>query len=367
MNTGKKLVLAIPNLYKGGAEYQVFELCKGLVARNITPIVISFYSREATQGAHYYDAIEELGVEIHTLFDKHVTGRELFFAYLKFLRRLQPDILQSFLSANTYSALCALVCKTSLFLGIRNKIDLSKSKAILFRMLDWRVAGYIANSQMTAEHFCDQIGASAEKRHCIYNGIDTARMESLPDRVLIRSQLGISPDARVFVTVSNMHFKNKGHRELLSVWQQHVLSHPKDVLVLIGGGKLQKDFEAENENCIRAGNLLFLGMQENPLPFVNAADVYVSPSYIEGFSNSIAEAVLLGKAVIATRVGGTPELLDGGNRGVLIEAGDTEALRIAMDQNHEALSQTAIDSMRSMVSLDHLAQEYLQIWGMWDV
>ena len=359
-------LLVIPDLYKGGAEYQLFELCKSLIKHGIEPQVLTFYSAESLDQIGYYTHMKELGIQVDSLMPTQKTGVSILRKLRSYIRAKRPHVIQSFLSANYYLPFAALGTNARLYLGIRNHIDLGSVKKTVLRAFDWRIQGYIANTKLTGDHFCDQIGAIPEKRHCIYNGIDTARLDSLPDREQVRADLGIVQEARVFVTVSNMHFTFKGHRELLSAWQKHIESHPNDVLILIGGGKLQKDYEAQYADCVRAGNLLFLGMQENPLPYVNAADVYVSPSYIEGFSNSIAEAVLLGKSVIATRVGGTPELLGNGSRGTLIEARDTEALQVAMEQKHLPLTQDTIDSMKKMVSLDHLAQEYLQIWGLAD-
>lgn len=99
-------------------------------------------------------------------------------------------------------------------------------------------------------------------------------------------------------------------------------------LWIIGDGP-----EAEAFKQQAAGNthISFKGFQEDALPFLAACDVFVHPSYHEGFSISIVEAALLGKPLIACNVGGNPEIVHDDQNGLLVPAKDSEALREAME------------------------------------
>jgi glycosyltransferase involved in cell wall biosynthesis len=80
-----------------------------------------------------------------------------------------------------------------------------------------------------------------------------------------------------------------------------------------------------------AGRVIFLGAQDNVAELLNAFDVFVLPSLTEGMSNTILEAMATGLPVLATRVGGNPELVEDRVTGMLFTPGDAEKLAAQMD------------------------------------
>lgn len=119
----------------------------------------------------------------------------------------------------------------------------------------------------------------------------------------------------------------KGIGELVKAFQK--LSHDDNGdyrLWLIGDGPDEAEFRKEAGNN---PNIVFFGHSDQPLTFLAASDVFVQPTYNEAFSLSLAEAAMIGRPMIATDVGGNPELVNESN-GLLVPVQDVEALYEAM-------------------------------------
>jgi glycosyltransferase involved in cell wall biosynthesis len=119
----------------------------------------------------------------------------------------------------------------------------------------------------------------------------------------------------------------KGLGELISAFSKLRAKHDDVRLWLAGDGPEAKRFRAQASSI---PDVAFLGQLDNPLPQVAAADIFVHPSYHEGFSISLVEAAMLGKPIVACDVGGNPEIVSHQQTGLLIPAKDSEALLQAM-------------------------------------
>lgn len=96
-------------------------------------------------------------------------------------------------------------------------------------------------------------------------------------------------------------------------------------LVLVGDGEERSNLTALAKR-LNAGNVTFVGQQNNPYPFMKLADLYVCSSRCEGFNLTVAEALVLGKPVLSTMCAGPCEILDNGKYGMLVE-NNTQSIR----------------------------------------
>lgn len=158
------------------------------------------------------------------------------------------------------------------------------------------------------------------KFEVIHNGVNTTKpvpvKRSLADK-----------DSIIFVATSRL-VAAKGIRELVEAFRE--LDETANVrLWLIGDGQGAGEFK-----LVAKGNphTSFYGHQDKPLNYIAAADVFVHPSYHEGFSLSLVEAAMLGKPVIACDVGGNPEIIKDTVNGLLVPARDSKALENAMSK-----------------------------------
>lgn len=121
---------------------------------------------------------------------------------------------------------------------------------------------------------------------------------------------------------------DKGIGEAIEAFSRFHSIHKSSQLVLLGDGPDRKKFERQARNL----PVVFRGHRSNPLPEIAATDIYLHPTYHEGFSVSLVEASMLGMPIIATNVGGNPEIVHNNYTGLLIPARNSDALYNAMEQ-----------------------------------
>jgi glycosyltransferase involved in cell wall biosynthesis len=108
-------------------------------------------------------------------------------------------------------------------------------------------------------------------------------------------------------------------------------THPNALLLLAGDGSQRARLEAR-----RIAEARFLDPTSDPLPLLQAADCFVLPSHSEGLSNALLEAMACGLACVATRIGGTVDLMRHADQGLLVEPGDSAALAEALGRALDA-------------------------------
>ncbi len=118
----------------------------------------------------------------------------------------------------------------------------------------------------------------------------------------------------------------KGHRFLLEAMPEILRRWPKARLLVIGRGELEVVLKEQVERLAIGANVHFLGMRPDVPRLLSLLDVFVLPSLSEGLSLALLEAMASGKPVVATRVGGNPELIDHGKTGFLIQPEDEKDL-----------------------------------------
>jgi glycosyltransferase involved in cell wall biosynthesis len=178
-----------------------------------------------------------------------------------------------------------------------------------------------------------QAGISSRRMRVIHNGVDTARFAPRPEiRFDIRKKLDLPADSFVIGTVGRV-VPIKDHATLLKA-ARVLAARDVDVRVLLAGSgpelaALQDFVEACPE---LAGRVTFLGACENIPEVLNALDVFVLPSISEGMSNTLLEAMASGLPVVATRAGGSPELVEEGRSGWLFTPGNVAELADRLEQ-----------------------------------
>jgi glycosyltransferase involved in cell wall biosynthesis len=140
----------------------------------------------------------------------------------------------------------------------------------------------------------------------------------------VRDELGIG-DGPVLVTVANF-FAAKGHRYLIDAMPAILRRHPRATLVLVGSGPLLDDVRAQVRRLGIVDRVVLAGSRPRVEPLLSLADLVVLPSVSEGLPVVVLETLGLGKPLVATRVGGIPDVVADGTSGVLVPPSDPEAL-----------------------------------------
>lgn len=170
------------------------------------------------------------------------------------------------------------------------------------------------------------------------NGVDTSHFDPklVEDKNSIRAQYGIRKESFVFLFVGRIS-REKGIEELVEAVQKldATYKHLFDVkLVLVG--KFEKSYGSlsqELEEFLEASSLVkMMGRFDDVRPFYKLADVFVLPSYREGFPNAVLEASSMQIPSIVSDINGCNEIIQDGTNGLLVPKKDSEALYSAMEQ-----------------------------------
>jgi glycosyltransferase involved in cell wall biosynthesis len=197
-----------------------------------------------------------------------------------------------------------------------------------------RLLGWLAGRH-AARFFCVSRDIAAEvlehrvvphRKVCVVpNGIDTARFAGAADDGSVRRSLGIPPGAPVVGTIGRLNEVKR--QDLLIRGFAQIKNRVSDAhLLLVGDGPLRGDLRALAESLGLAGRVHFAGYQAQPERYLRAMDVFALTSRSEGMPLALLEAWAAGLPVVASRVGGLPELIDDGRNGLLFDPGDEAAL-----------------------------------------
>jgi glycosyltransferase involved in cell wall biosynthesis len=201
----------------------------------------------------------------------------------------------------------------------------------------------------------------------VANGVDWARLQQARPRESVRRELGLPLDAVVVGLVARLDHRAKGHLELLQAMAQLRETYPFHAL-LVGGGKREEEMRALAASLGLAGEAHFLGHRRDIPDLLHAMDIFVLPSYSEGVSLAMLEAMAVGLPVIVSRVGGLPEVVRDGENGLLVPPRDHHALAQALARllADPAWSRELGDRARQLVresySLERQGREINQIY-----
>lgn len=187
----------------------------------------------------------------------------------------------------------------------------------------------IAVSQKMYRQIVDLPGLSAKRITVIRNAVDCESFYVPDQRDPCRLEFGLSPESQVIGYTGRMQ-KMKRLDLLLEGFSLVLTCHPQARLMIVGEGKLRPKLEAFAARLGISHCVIWTGFRQDIPRLLAAMDVYVQPSANEGLSKSMLEAMAAGKPVIATDVGGAPEVVMDGKTGVLIPPGSCSALRTAI-------------------------------------
>ncbi|HZT41918.1 MAG TPA: glycosyltransferase family 4 protein [Chthonomonadaceae bacterium] len=212
-----------------------------------------------------------------------------------------------------------------------------------------------------------ELGIDPEKVVVQRNGVDGERFR-LQDRQEVRARLGLPADRRLICTVGNvMHVKGQDVLiEAMGLLRGN--EDPCADLALVGGGymgavEVVEKLQARVHELGLSERVRFLGRRphEEVADWIGASDVYCLPSRNEGCPNVVLEALACGRPVVASNVGGVPELLNAGN-GILVPAEDPAALADGLRQAlNRSWDPEALRNSVECLSWDQVGQGYFHV------
>lgn len=239
------------------------------------------------------------------------------------------------------------------------------AKVRFFEWLDRRSLSRHDAATVVSETLRQQVirqGVPPDRVYLVPNAIDTARLPPARLREDLCREIGVDPQRPIVGAVGRLS-PEKGHRVLLDAF--HVVQRriPGVQLVLVGDGPEGPNLRRQAEALGLAASTVLLGLRKDGQQIIGALDVMALPSFSEGMPNVVLEAFAYGTPVVATAVGGVPDMVADGRCGWLVPAGDaarmagalTEALENRQEAERRAREARAILGERFTVEKQALA------------
>lgn len=171
------------------------------------------------------------------------------------------------------------------------------------------------------------------------------------------------------VTFTGRLVEGKGVGVLLAAWGKVVVDFKNVCLLVLGKGPFESRLKKQCQNLRIEKNIRFLGLVNNVRKYLAMSDIFVFPSFQEGFPNSVLEAMACGLPVIATRIGGVVDVIKNEENGLLVEPGNVDQLADALkklisDTEHaSALGKNAIKTVRENYDINVIANKYIDLYA----
>jgi glycosyltransferase involved in cell wall biosynthesis len=237
----------------------------------------------------------------------------------------------------------------------------------LLRVIFRLSTAVIANSAAVRALLLEKFRVPADKVHVFHNGVDLDRFDDVErDRQKIDSRL--SEETKLVVHIANMNSEVKGQAVLIEAARTVCTAIPLARFVLVGDGPLRGVYERRVKELELEDRVLFLGRRQDIAEILACGDLFAFPSFAEGMPNSVLEAGASGLPIVATPVGGIPEIVTHERTGLLVPPRDPEALAAAILRVLEdpglasSLSRACQTWVRSQFSFDRLIRDLSGIY-----
>jgi glycosyltransferase involved in cell wall biosynthesis/protein-tyrosine-phosphatase len=305
-----------------GAEVQVATTVSYLVARpdmHVSAVLLN--------EGRLADELRRLGVHVAVVDESRNSSLRILAFLVRFLRDHDFDLVHTHRNKDT--VLGTLAAKLA---GVPHVVRTVHGLREPLKAWQWaKYCAYDALDKAALWCFADRIiavswnmaeilGRSGYKPAAItpiHNGLDLRRVKPARSRDAVRRELGVDPGALLIGTVGRLS-PVKGHADLLRAARLILEREPAARFLIVGGGPLHDELVALAAELGIERECIFAGPRADVYDLMAALDIFVLPSLDEGIPMAVLEAMALGRPVVATRVGGLPEIIREGETGLLV-------------------------------------------------
>ena len=324
----------IDSLGPGGAERLLLDYLPHLRREGIAVRVATLGEREGNPTA---DALAALDVPVDLLPTRRLLDPAGTLRIHRYLRTRRPDVVHTQLErADSIGALAAraaglpVVSTQHLLAEPRGRSRAELRNALAERMLRASGARIVAVSDAARETYVAHTALPESRLVTIRNGIDVeAFQDAMEDRDRMRAELGV-PDAGPVIASVAVLRPGKGIEIMLRALPRVIEEFPDAAYVIAGDGSERPGLEALARELGVDGAVRFLGTRRDVARVLSAADLFVHPTFADALPTTLAEAMAAGLPIVASAVGGVPEMLPDQRNGLLVRPGEVGGLSDAV-------------------------------------
>ncbi len=333
----KHVMISIPVLLVGGTEFQTLSLVRVLSGGGYRVTVCCYYEYDDAIVAGFRAA----GAEVLLMKCRRADGLlRLIRSLVRLFRNLKPDIVHvQYLAPGFVPIIAARLAGVGTVFATVHQPGFAhgwKERSILLTAARICSAFFCVSKSVEESWFRSGNHAQGDgtgSRFAIYNAVDVreiGRLQSESTGEDIRRRLNL--DGKKVVGVVGRLRREKGQKTLLRAMKSVLDVLPSAVLVVVGDGPDREDLEKEAAASGIGESIRWLGQRDQSEVYrlYGVMDVVAVPSLFEGFGLVAAEAMAAGAPVVASHVGGLPEVVRHGVTGLLVAPGDDRALALCL-------------------------------------
>ena len=352
-----------PALPLHGAENHFLKLTKEIDPQKIRTSICLI-----SDGGPLVKDFEEMGIPVTLILKKGRYDLSILPRLRQYLRNGQFDIIHTHLfTANFWGRAAALFLPPVLVSSAHNVQSrehafISHIETFLDRTLTHATDAVFCVTPMVMRSMEKETGLPREKLVTIENGIQCPDQADLPSKTEARILLDIPEVIPCFAVIGRFSTQ-KNHRTFLSALIPVVEQFPDLQVLFVGEGELENEIRKHTDELNLGKTVRFMGQRRDIYTILKALDALVVPSLWEGLPNVMLEAMAVGTPVIATRVGGIPDVLTDGQTGLLTEP-VAESLSSAMIRGLEnpgemaSYAQASLSLIRERYDIRQTAGRY---------
>jgi glycosyltransferase involved in cell wall biosynthesis len=282
----------------------------------------------------FLDTARRESVPVFPIPERGRFDRDVIHAITELVSVVQPDIIQTHAVKSHFLARLAGIHRHVPWVAFHHGYTRPDWRARLYNQLDLWSLRAPTKVITVSEPFRRQLqrrGVAAERIEIVHNAIrpDWAAEAGKPENsAKLRAEMNIAPDCHVVLSVGRLS-REKDHATLLeamSLLPKRFAAH----LVIVGDGPERPRIERKIASLGLAGAVTLIGQKNSAEPYYGIANVVVLSSRSEGSPNALLEAMAAGVPVVATDVGGVPEIAVHGDTALLVQPGDPGELAESM-------------------------------------
>lgn len=319
----------------GGLENMVTNLVNHLDPEHFEPSIISFAPLKPLN-----NRVDLNHVRVLSLNKKGGNNPLLIYKISKLLKNIGAHIVQTHNWGTALEGILAakLARVPAIIHAERGTIEGKKRNIILQRFL-WGLANQVLSvSEAHRKKVTRIVGFPHSQIKAIVNGVDTERFSPKPDiKNEVREKLGLKKDSICIGTVGSLR-PVKNQMLLINACKTILPRFEQVEILIVGEGSLRSQLMQKVHTLGFSKKIHFLGTQNNIPEILNGLDIFVLPSLNEGMPNAVLEAMACGIPVIASAVGGVPEVINDNENGITIPPENEDQLTtklITLIENQE--------------------------------
>lgn len=354
-----KVIQIMPEFGLAGAEIMCENLSYELMRQGDDVMIISLYEYHSA----ITERLEKKGIKVFYLDKKPGLDFSMIGKMIKIFKSEKPDVIHTHRYVMQYAIPAAIIAgvkhRVHTVHNVAQKENTNVARKVNYLFYKFAHVIPVALSEEVQKTIVEEYHIDSRNIPVIFNGIDLSKC-------IVKTNYEVNDNFNILHI--GRFSEQKNHIGLIEAFSIFVKEHPNTILSLIGDGEKKEEIQQLVKEKGISDHVKFLGIQNNVYSYLNNADVFILPSIYEGVPMTLIEAMGTGLPIIATAVGGVPDMLRNDEEGLIVNC-NVKEIAHAIDflyvdkKTREYLGKKALKRSK-IFSAENMANEYKKIYLM---